>query len=248
MIQASGNAGSGEIGILILGLIPISAMAYYYLSNTYKSVQGIFLENNYVNLRTEQFPHLWGICTELRKKMALENYGLNIFYLKSNTLEAHVTVEKNEIFLILSRGLISYSHNNLKETESIIAHEFGHVAQGDNKIGLIAKKTIQIPAIIGTVSFVIMALFMVVTLFEGGNFTTSGGSAIVIVSNYWMLVRSRKSSEFLADMASYIFVQHSKIENLIADFMPEKGSFTYPSRNERLKSIETIKKFYAKKE
>ncbi len=72
---------------------------YWY----YKLEEGKTNTTNYVVLERSQFKEIWALCDKLKFDMGLEIYDFEIFYIKSNTFDAHVSFNDEKISLFLSR-------------------------------------------------------------------------------------------------------------------------------------------------
>lgn len=238
--------GFGFLGLIIgLGVIIYFVSIAYYLINKNKSISDALSSSKYVLLRENQFPAIRECCHQLMEKMDLGGYTLFIYYVKTDAFEASVLADEQEINLLLSRSLITYYQSNPKDVESILGHEFGHVYQGDTKMLLVNRTSIQIPGIIGTISAAILALGIIISLIQGNGLPQVSGN-ILIVFYYWTLVGQRREAELLADLASLAFVENSTIEGLIDKYMPKYGTFNYPSNLQRLNFLKLVKKGAAK--
>jgi Zn-dependent protease with chaperone function len=190
-----------------------------------------------VELNESQFKKIWAASHEIMLKMKL-SHKLRIYYVKKNQAEASVVLEGNTIYLLLSRGMITYSQHNFKDVESIIGHEFGHVCQGDSKILLIGKNTIQIPLIMSVASWIFLKFGDYTALTGMFRLQQDLGGSWFILFYCWLFVVQRREAEYLADVASIIFVENSTIKDIIEKSVPQSGNLNYPSKSRRLAFIQ----------
>jgi Zn-dependent protease with chaperone function len=221
-----------SLGVLLF-FVPI---LIYYFKRKNKEVTDIVKGNLYVELNEKQFPKIWAACYQLMQKMHLSQQ-LKVYYVKKEAVEASVITKGNIIYLLLSRGMISHSHKKFKDVESIIGHELGHVRQKDARIMLMSKKVISVLVELMFVGLLIGMLFS----FLGWGDPTLGKQMLAPTLIYWLFITHRRHAEYLADMASIIFVEKSTIGELIELQMSGNGTFSYPSRSARTSYINRIK-------
>ena len=232
------------LGLLsvIFNLVILVYVLFFYLSK----IKQLLPKSSYIEINTGIYNEIWRVCNEIVEKLDLGNLKLKIYYLKTNSIEAHITLEKGIIHLFLSRGLISHSHNHFKEFESILGHEFGHIVQGDSKLFLITKKAFGLPILLNDIRLCLSVVATIFLLFFAPREMDSTLTTVVISLIYRRFYtgfnRLRKESEFLADICSLIIIEKSQITKIIEDYLPDINSPNYPSKKERLKSIELFKK------
>jgi len=212
-------------------------IVYYYLQR----MKRLIPKATYVEINLEDYKEIGDICNAIIDKLGLKGLKLKMYYVKTNRIEAHITLEGGKAHLFLSRGLISYSHHALKEVESILGHEFGHIVQGDSKLFLITKRAFRFPIVINNIQLVLTLVLVVLTFMADHRQAGAGLTQLTIVLFYrWLysgVNKFRKEAEFLADLCSVIFIENSQIATIIKNYLPDIQSPNYPSKKERLGRI-----------
>ncbi|MDL2141963.1 M48 family metalloprotease [Flavobacterium tructae] len=230
----------------LLGILFDLVILVYVLFIYLTRVKQLLPKSSYIELNQENYKEIWNICYEIIEKLDLSKLKLKIYYIKTNDIEAHITLEKGVVHLFLSRALISHSHHYPKELESILGHEFGHIVQGDSKLFLITKKAFRLPIFLNDMRLC-FGIFLALFLFFFSSRQVETAVSIIVISLIYRRIytgfnRLRKESEFLADLCSLIIIEKSEIIKIVNDYIPESNSPNYPSKKERLKSIELFKK------
>ena len=215
-------------------LFSFSVWAFYYKSKKKKVVYSL-QNGHFKEINSNQLPFIWSICKNLIEAMRLDSYSLRIIYIKSDFFEAYTVLEDEYIYLFLSRGFITHAEQNMKNIESILGHEFGHVLLGDNKSFLSKKKFMFIPVI-----FIIMQYLLVMLFYTQMPSMESISVDLFIILTLHSILKERKNSEYLADIASIIFVENSNIKNIINSMVPDVVTFDYPSSSMRIQFIDSV--------
>lgn len=248
-VPYAGTIDGGTGTIIFLSVILYIWMLTKYVFDRSENLLDTISWCKYVRLKEDQFPDIWNISYSLMGKMGLRHYTLVMYYAKKDAINASVMLEGNTVYLVLTRGLTTIHRDRPKDVESILAHEFGHVYQGDTRMLYVNRRSIQIPAIIGTVLVIVNIIIALCLWLKGQPLEIPKVTpSSILILHYWHLVYLRKEAEYLSDMASMIFVQESSLPEIIEKYFPDHATFNYPSSSQRIRFIELItKKKYPKK-
>ncbi len=231
-------------GIMVIFLLQETLDVWYIINFYFKIIEPLNSVSDAMPTSEDDFPEVWALAVDLRKRMSLEKYSLKMYYIRSSDVGCFVNVDRHQIHLFVSRGFVANMDIAPKDCESILAHEFGHVYQGDNKLFLVNKAVITIPAVIIIITGFISVLLSAIIFASGNgvpNFT--GGINFIYVFTLISLTQKKTEAEYLADLASIVFVENSTIANVISKFsspLPKK----YSMKNLRLINLErTLSKF-----
>lgn len=230
------------IASLLYSLLILLYVTYHYVRKT----KNLLPKSTFVEINKDLYREIWDVCYGLMSKLNLKEIDLKIYYVKTNAIDAHITLEGSTAHLFLSRSLISHSHNSLKEFESILGHEFGHIYQGDSKLFLITKNVFEIPLAINSILLGLNCILIIFAIPNGVDACIPILSRIIILLLYHRLFkgmgRLRVEAELLADLCSLIIVQDSQITKIVKKYLPEHISDNYPSKTARLECIEIAAK------
>ncbi|WP_343663109.1 M48 family metalloprotease [Chryseobacterium mucoviscidosis] len=225
---------------LLMSVIILLYILYYYT----RTIKNLLPKSTYTEINNETHKGIWEMCHKTMDQINLRKLRLKIYYMKTNTVDAHITLENNTVHLFLSRGIISHSYHSSKDVESILGHEFGHICQGDSKLFLITKRAFGLPIFLNNLQLILnLALTVLVIFFAPGGLGACIAQLILLLIYrrlYTGFSRLRKESEFLADSCSLIFIENSQIAKIVENYLPDIDSPNYPSRKERLKNIESF--------
>lgn len=192
---------------------------------------------SFTKLDRNLFKGVWVTVDELVSAMNLQKEDISIYYLHSNSFEAHVLKKANNVSIYLTRNIISFYSQDKEKFKAILAHELGHVLQNDTRFLLVGVNTLIIPAIlvaIGGVSLMITGTSL-------GLFSAFGGIVILTFAKFFS---KRRESEYLADTASLCFLQNENILNVIHTASNETNGLFYPTKTDRINYLNNvIKKF-----
>ncbi|MBA4850932.1 M48 family metalloprotease [Emticicia sp. BO119] len=185
-------------------------------------------EVNYKRLDRNSFQSLWSLIDDLSQSMSL-NMNVQLFYLQENNFEAHILKEKDNINLFLSRKMISFYSQDLQKFKVILAHEFGHVIQGDTKFLLSGVQSLRKSFIISYIGFIIAYII-------GLEYGASAVLAITSFIYYSIFRKRRHEAEYLADIASVCYLQNKTIAEVLELSIIKDTPF-YPTKMKRLSNL-----------
>lgn len=174
---------------------------------------------NAIKLNKSQFLELWEMAKQLLDRMNLNNYQLKIYYIKSSSIGCFVNEDRQQIFLFISRGFVANMDIAPKDCESILAHEFGHVYQGDGNLFFVNKNLLTVPGVLVIISSIIVAIVALISVVSGAGLPKLlGGINFVYVFTLITLNNKKTEAENLADLASLAYVENSTIKSVINNF------------------------------
>jgi hypothetical protein len=238
------NTNNDESSIVFNWEILGSILFYVFLFLRYqwllrRPVYGHLEKESFEEIKEGRFQHIRDICKQLTSDLGLTDHKLRIYYLKTNQFETHINFSDGCIHLFISRAAISLAGNGDILLKSIMAHEFGHVYQKDDKLFILNKMLLSWPGKLALISTGINCFISLLAMLNG-VFVSGAVSipAFFIIRAYTAVNKKRKEAENLADISSLAYVPGSKITYLIEKLATEESTSSYPSKAERLAFIE----------
>ncbi|MBA4850931.1 M48 family metalloprotease [Emticicia sp. BO119] len=212
----------------IFGLVITFIQIYPFLFFRFEN----YLKNtSYKKIDRNSFQSIWTSIDYIAKSMNID-MPVNLYYLQENNFEAHVINNEEHIDLFLSRQMISFHSQDIDKFQAIIAHEFGHVIQGDTKFLLSSVYSLR-------KSFVISIIGLIVTFLIGIDFWSFVALSVASFFFYTNFVERRHKSEYLADIASLCYLQNDKILDVL-NLSVTKDSPYYPTKIQRINNLNKI--------
>ncbi|SHL34843.1 M48 family metalloprotease [Flavobacterium chilense] len=212
--------------ISILTIIQINIFLFTGIKNRLNDI-------NYTKLTRDSFNGIWLTIDELASSMNIQSKSINIYYLHTNSFEAHVLKKDNKILLYLTRNIVSFYSQDKEKFKSIIAHELGHILQNDSRFMLVGLNLMIIP----TLLVFIGGFLLLVSGTSLELFSSFGG---IIFLTFFKFVTKRKESEFLADTASLCYLESTHILEVIEASEVTTAKFFYPTKNERVVYLNNV--------
>ena len=201
-------------------------------------------------LEEDQFLPLWKLVKTLYEKMNIDKRkSFRIFLSKSNTYFPSIEEHHNSIYLITPMNFLSLVINNEGEAKAILAHEFGHVLQGDTNLWLqISNYTSGTHKIV--FSFLVsLIIFLIITVYLNPPLITWGIiiQFILLFSTAFDCLRlkkdclwCRKNSEKLADTAAIIYADPKDLISTLKKYSLKNSiSLIHPPLDVRINEIES---------
>lgn len=227
-------AGFMLMAFLFLRVVPLFIMYSSAQRNVEKDFRGFQQASKPVP--STSLPAVWKAVRALQQDMDLTSYTLNLYFVPQDRALPFVYTDQQAISLFLPRTTAYLALLDPAAFRALIAHEFGHVKQGDGKAHLVqvhwARKQLTYATFIGASTFLIGLGFGKLDIpyisFLATNYLANSN-------------KRRRKMELMADAATLLYASPQAMVRVLRTYTAPTADLRayYPPVEERINSLNT---------
>lgn len=185
---------------------------------------------------------------KLALEMGIDINCLQFILFRDSSITPSIEVMDKKIAIILPRGFLTLIYEKPKTALAFLAHEYGHLLHRDIYLWRLAEILPKKAMKIVYPHFYSSLMLLVFFLIKDGFFSMpvvilSALPIILFISITSTVISIRKKSEFLADLASAVYVGVDDIKNAIDEYIVEDNrDGLHPSKCLRLDKLNAYNK------